>query len=134
MIPDNHTLIPKKYLLATVQPIKNKEKIAVFLFDNHKYLEELAGEECAACYLSFLKYKENVIGGILISKENFNTQLILHECGHATYDFMKTVNPKFKLSSQYKKLQKSDKNEERFCEVLGKLAKSVLELYAEQKY
>ena len=129
MIPSDHTKIAPEHLLALAQPLKNKYKIALFLFSDHSELEKIAEITCGAAYIAFSKPKNKVLGGILMSKEQKNITNIVHECSHATYDFMETVGDKVDLEPEYKKLKKKDRDEERFCFVLGVLSALAFEAY-----
>lgn len=128
-MPTNHTKIDRKNLLALVQPTKNKQKIALFLFSDHSELERVADMTCGAAYVMFSRPKDKVIGGILMSKEHVSVVNIAHECSHATYDFMETLGEKVELAPEYKKLKKKDRDEERFCFVLGILSSLAFEAY-----
>jgi sulfatase maturation enzyme AslB (radical SAM superfamily) len=126
----NHTQINSESFIGTVKPLdKNKEKIALFLLKKHKELEELFEMECGTGYMVFVKPKDNVIGGIFMSKEQCELRYLAHECSHATYDYMKIVNPKFRLGKIYKNLSKTSINEERFCVVIGQMIQATMDLY-----
>lgn len=129
VLPSDHTKIAPENLLALAQPLKNKYKIALFLFSDHSELEKVADMSCAAAYVAFSKPKNKVLGGILMSEKHKTITNIAHECSHATYDFMETIGDKVNLGPEYKKLKKKDRDEERFCYVLGVLSALAFEAY-----
>ena len=126
--------IDSKHLVGYIQPYRNKEKIAVFIFRKHSEMERVLEIGCAACFVGFSEYEDNVIGGIFFSKKELKLEYIIHEISHATFHYMKVVKPKFNLGKAYSHLNKKDEYEERFCNAVGIISGGIGEILNKHGY
>ena len=66
------------------------------------------------------------IGEIILCLKSFRTSIVAHECAHAAIYWSETVKlPTFK----HRPNNSSNRHEERFCNVLGNLARQVVNIH-----
>ena len=131
--PISHDAIDNKHYVGYVRPCNNKELIALFIFNKHSDMEKVIGEPCRACFIPFFKPKLDIIGGICFSKKEFKVELLIHECSHAAFHYMRTVKPKFSLGKHYRHLDKEGKEEERFCIINGNIGMGLFKILQKLK-
>lgn len=129
-----------KFKIYPYWKMKTKEYYEVIIFPTYKsmykYYKDTGGYQdldFSAICRDLEIYKgdipSNKIGEILIPKSKCKTSIITHECGHATFQYLRKINQE-KMWTYLSEDKRIWNMEEMYCQILGELSRQfVLQLY-----